>query len=133
MVFPVNFYTVVLQNSVLSSFLQCNQEYSSAFGIEEIPVCLNRGFCADFGKLYGQISKPDCVCSDEFFGPNCQYRVSLLKPRRVLRQHEDMGGKVAENRDIDEESSLVKINGANELVVPGINRMRRHMNRPGGI
>ena len=138
MVFPVSLYTVVFQNSILSSFLQCNQEYSSTFGIEEIPVCLNRGFCADFGKTYrttklGQISKPECLCSDEFFGPNCQYRVSLLKPRRVLRQHENMEVKEAENHDIDKESSLVKINGANELVVPGISRMRRHMNRPGRI
>ena len=129
MVFPVNFYTVVLQNSVLSSFLQCNQEYSSAFGIEEIPVCLNRGFCADFGKIHGRISQPGCLCGDDFFGPNCQYRVTLLKPRRVIRQHEDMEGKEAENLDIDEESSSVKINGANRLVVPGISRRRRHMNR----
>ena len=131
MVFPVSLYTVVLQNSFLSSFLQCNQEYSSAFGIEEIPVCLNRGLCADFGKFNGRISKPDCLCSDDFFGPNCQYRVSLLKPGRVFKKHEKLEGKVAENRDIDEESLLVKINGANELVVPGISRMRRHMNGPG--
>jgi hypothetical protein len=57
----------------------------------------------------------------------------MLKPRRVIRQHEDMEGKEAENLDIDEESSLVKINGANELVVPEISRTRRHMNRPNRV
>ena len=88
--------------------MQCNQQYSNAFGVEEQPVCLNRGFCIDLGKFHGKFSQPNCLCSDDFFGPNCEYRVDVSKPGRPIQPEIE---SVAENGDgdgINKEKKLVK-------------------------
>ena len=88
--------------------MQCNQKYSNGFGVEELPVCLNSGFCIDLGKFHGKFSQPNCLCSDNFFGPNCEYRVDVLKPGRPIQPDIEY---VAENGDgdgINKERKLVK-------------------------
>ena len=103
MVLQASFYTAVLQNSLIYEFMQCNQQYSNTFGIEELPVCLNSGFCVDLGKFHGIMSQPSCLCSDDFFGSNCQYRVNPPKTSRVIRAEIDF----TENDIIDDKRMLV--------------------------
>ena len=95
MIFQVSLYTAILQNTLLYEFMQCDQQYSNAFGVQELPVCLNSGFCVDLGKFQRKFSQPKCVCSDDFFGPNCEYRVSVLKRGRPIQPEI---GSVAEHR-----------------------------------
>ena len=116
MVFQASFYTAVLQNSLFYEFMQCNQQYSNTFGVKELPVCLNSGFCVDLGKFHGQMSQPGCVCSDNFFGPNCQYRVNLPKTTsRVIRTTIDA---IEKDLGDDEKILVATINEEIELVEP---------------
>ena len=117
MIFQASFYTAVLQNTILYDFMQCNQQYSIAFGVEELPICLNSGFCVDLGKFSGKISQPNCLCSDKFFGPNCQYNVNFSKTGRRVRMKRE---SIANNRDDDENNLIAKIQRENKLGEPGM-------------
>merc|ERR1711976_476230 len=74
-------YTIMLHHPEVVQKLECMVSHTTMFYPKEnfhhfnlLPICLNQGYCVDFGRLDGGYTNPTCYCKMGFYGEHCEYQ-----------------------------------------------------------
>ena len=79
-----------------SQKLECRLRHTAMFYPKDdpsyfdlIPICLNQGYCVDFGRIVGDYTDPSCYCKIGYYGEHCEF-----KTEKTSRKNRDEIGHV---------------------------------------